>query len=150
MMFIKYSLWAALAGGLIPVMAVINAKLGATLGNPLHAPVILMLVGLVAAIGLSLMLTSKIPDFRALETVNPLHLLGGVFVCFYVVSATLLSPRMGVSDFILFAVCAQILTSAAIDHFGLFGAAVREVSLAKGGGLALVIVGLMMSQMAKT
>ena len=62
MMFIKYSLWAALAGGLIPVMAVINAKLGATLGNPLHAPVILMLVGLVAAIGLSLMLTSKIPD----------------------------------------------------------------------------------------
>ncbi|PRY99600.1 transporter family-2 protein [Jezberella montanilacus] len=149
MLFIKYALWAALAGGLIPVMAVLNAKLGATLGNPLHAPVILMLVGLLVAISISLILTSKLPNVRALGSVNPMYLLGGFFVCFYVVSATLLSPRIGVGNFILFAVCTQIVVSAAIDHFGLFGAAVREVSLARLGGLALVITGLITSQLAK-
>jgi len=149
MIFFKYALWAAVAGGLIPVMAVLNSKLGATLGNPLHAPVILMLVGSLVAVSISLALTSKLPNIRALESVNPTYLLGGFFVCFYVVSATLLSPRIGVGNFILFAVCTQIFMSAAIDHFGLFGAAVREVSLARLGGLALVIAGLITSQMAK-
>lgn len=46
MMDTKYVVWAALAGGLIPVMCVVNARLGVTLGNPLQAPVVLLLIAL--------------------------------------------------------------------------------------------------------
>lgn len=34
-------LWAAAAGALIPVMAVLNSRLGKAIGEGLHAPVVL-------------------------------------------------------------------------------------------------------------
>ena len=61
-MHIKYYLWAALAGAFIPVMAVLNARLGVTLGEGLHAPVILFSVGVIATIASALILTGSLPS----------------------------------------------------------------------------------------
>jgi transporter family-2 protein len=150
MISIRLALWAALAGGLIPVMAVLNGRLGRALGNSLHAPVILMVVGLLTSLAICLALTYRLPDLGSLTSSQPIDYVGGLIVCFYVVSATLLAPRLGVGNFILFAVVAQIVTSALIDHFGLLGVLVREISWTRLFGILIVIAGLIITQMSKT
>ncbi|MEI8158568.1 MAG: DMT family transporter [Betaproteobacteria bacterium] len=147
-MYIKYALWSALAGGLIPVMGVLNARLGMAIGNPLQAPVILLIVALASGLAASLALTSGLPSTQSVARAAPLELAGGLIVCFYVFSATLLAPRIGIGNFILFAVCAQIITSAAIDYFGWFGIVAKEISPLRAGGLILLLVGLLTTQLA--
>jgi len=145
---IRFALWAAAAGALIPVMAVLNSRLGKVLEQPFHAPVILFLVGLLALTIVSIAVTGSLPDFTKLKGARPLDLAGGLIVGFYVLSATLLAPRFGVGNFILFAMVAQIVCAALIDHFGLLGAVVREVSLTRIIGIALLLLGLFVTQMA--
>ena len=147
MIDVRYAAWAALAGGLIPVMAALNAKLGRSLGEPAHAAVVLFGVGLIAAVCASLLMTGRMPAPASVVAAPPLSLLGGTIVAFYVFSITLLAPRFGVGNAILFAVIAQVFTSAVIDHFGLFGAALRPVSLVRLGGLGIIVTGLAVTQL---
>jgi len=149
-MSIRLLIWAALAGAFIPVMGILNGRLGRTIGEPLHAPVITMVVGLVLSFIFSFSFTRSLPDLSQLHRVNSVDYLAGAIVCFYVFSAALLAPRIGVANFIVFAVSAQIIVSVLIDNFGLFGAAVRPVSLLRMGGIALLLIGLAITQLADT
>ena len=67
---------------------------------------------------------------------------------FYVLSATLLASRIGIGNFIPFAVVTQIITSALIDHLDLFGAMVRPVSGLRAAGIGCFIIGLVITQVA--
>jgi transporter family-2 protein len=147
-MSLRLALWAALAGGLIPIMAVLNARLGRALGDALFAPMVLFVVALTASLIIGLSLRSETINLNALMETNPLNLAGGLIVCFYVLSATLLAPKMGVGNFIMFAVVAQVIVAACIDHFGLFGVMVREINLMRILGLTLLILGLVVSQLS--
>ena len=42
---VRLLIWAALAGAFIPVMAILNGRLGKSMGEALHASVILFGVG---------------------------------------------------------------------------------------------------------
>jgi bacterial/archaeal transporter family-2 protein len=146
--FVRYAAWAALAGAFIPVMAALNARLGRALGEPVHAVWCLFSVGLAAASVLSLAVSGRLPSVATLRGVPPAWLAGGLIVAFYVTSVTLLVPRLGVGATILFAVSAQIMTSALIDHFGLLGVPLRPVGLVRGLGIVLLLSGLAMTQLA--
>jgi transporter family-2 protein len=148
MILVRYALWAVLAGAFIPVMAVLNARLGRALGEPLNACVVLFAVALAAAGAASLLLAGRLPSPAALAGAPPATLAGGLIVAFYVVSVTLLAPKFGVGNVILFAMTAQILTSAAVDHFGLFGAAVRRVNVVRLLGLLVLLIGLLVTQLS--
>jgi bacterial/archaeal transporter family-2 protein len=54
--------------------------------------------------------------------------------------------REGIGNFILFALCAQLVMAAAIDYHGLFGAPVKDISLQRLGGIVLVLAGLAVAQ----
>jgi transporter family-2 protein len=129
-------------------MGVLNARLGRALGEPLHAPVVLLIIAFGASLVLSLSLTQSLPNISNLSVAQPIDFAGGLIVCFYVLSATLLAPRLGIGNFILYAVVTQTITSAVIDHFGLFGVLVREVSFKRMVGIVIVIVGLVITQWA--
>ena len=99
---------------------------------------------------MSLALTGALPTPAKLAFVQPADLAGGLIVAFYVVSATLVAPRFGVGNLILFAMVAQIVFSAAIDHYGLLGVPVRPVSVVRIGGLLLMTAGLVITQFANS
>jgi len=141
-------IWAALAGAFIPVMAILNGRLGKSIGDSLYAPIILFFIGFVFCCLCSLYFTKNLPLPQDLLTAQPIEYLGGLIVGFYVVSATLLAPRIGVGNFIVCAVSAQIITSVLIDNFGLLGAVIRPVSSLKFIGIALLLVGLAITQVA--
>jgi transporter family-2 protein len=146
MISLKYALWAALAGGVIPLMGIFNARLGNVLGSPFHAPMFLFVAAFTAAVCVGLALTQRLPDVSKLANASPQDFVGGLIVCFYVTSITLLAPRMGIGNFIMFALCAQLIVAAAIDYFGLFGAPVKDISLQRLGGLLLMLAGLAVAQ----
>jgi transporter family-2 protein len=141
------TLYAAimLAAGIgIPVLAALNAALGVRLGSPFAAGVILFTVALTAAT-LVLLLTGPAPLLRAPQA--PAHLfLAGLLVAFYVLSITAVAPRFGVGNAVFFVLLGQLISAAAVDHFGLFGANVSPLSLARAGGIALMAAGVWMTQ----
>ena len=148
MLSVRFALWAAAAGALIPVMAVLNARLGRALGEPLHAPVVLFGVGLLALLGSAWALTQDLPHWANLRQAQPMDFAGGLIVGFYVLSATLVAPRIGVGNFSLCAVVAQIVCATLVDQFGLFGAQVRPADWGRLSGIALLIVGLVITQVS--
>lgn len=148
MLFLRNAFWAMAAGAFIPVMAVLNARLGRSLADPLHAVFILFAVGFAVSGLVCLVLTGGLPAMSKLSEVAPINFSGGLIVAFYVFSVTLLAPRFGIGNTILFVMVAQIFTSAALDHFGLFGAAVRPVNGLRAMGLAILLTGLVVTQFA--
>lgn len=147
MMHLRYAIWASLAGVLIPVMAALNARTAKILGEPLHATFVLFAVGVIAAGAASLIFIGRLPSPTALRSVPPTNFVGGCIVGFYIFSVTMLVPRFGVGNAILFVMTAQVFTSAAIDHFGWLGVATRPLNPLRLGGLSLMLVGLWISQL---
>jgi transporter family-2 protein len=144
------SLYAAimLAAGIgIPVLAALNAALGQRLGAPVAATVILFLVALSAAL-VMLALTGSAPAL-AKAPGAPKHLfLAGLLVAFYVLSITYVAPHFGVGNAVFFVLLGQLVSAAAIDHFGLFGAQVSPLSLMRAGGIGLMAAGVWLTQQA--
>lgn len=139
--------WAFVAGVLIPVMAASNGALTRLTGNP--APVMLSVfaVGLLATAAITAV--SGMKGATALTNAPPYLFCGGLVVAFYVLSVSVLTPRIGVVSTITCAVAGQIVMSAVIDHFGLFGAVQRPVDLPRAAGLGLLLAGLFLTQTRK-
>jgi len=146
MSIIGYAAWAFAAGALIPLMAILNAGLARATGGFIQATVLLFAIGLVASLALAAVVAARIPSPTALVGIAPRQYAGGLIVAFYVVSITYLAPRFGVGNAILLAVTAQLLTSAAIDHYAAAGAALRPLTLVRGIGLAIVVLGVVITQ----
>lgn len=134
------------AGIGIPVLAALNARLGANIGSPAAAATILFVVAFLAA-GAAALLAGP-GAFRALPG-QPGHLfLAGLLVAFYVLSITWIAPTFGVGNAVFFVLLGQVASAAAIDHFGLFGAPVTEVSPLRLMGIAVMGAGVALTQLA--
>jgi bacterial/archaeal transporter family-2 protein len=143
---VSYALWAFAAGALIPLMAILNAGVARSVGGPIQATMVLFATGLFAALLLAFVTKTRLPELQALVRIAPVQYAGGLIVGFYVLSITFIAPRFGVGNAILFAVTAQLLTSAVIDHFALVGAAVRPLTTLRAIGLLIVITGVVLTQ----
>jgi transporter family-2 protein len=148
MINIKYLVWALLAGSFIPLVGILNGRAGRALGDSLQASVVLFTVTLVLAVAVAVLLGRGLPGLADIARLQPVEYGGGLIVAFYVLSATILANKIGVANFIVLAVSGQIIFSLMIDHFGLFGAPVRPVNLLQVGGAALLLVGLVTTQLA--
>ena len=140
--------WAFAAGALIPVMGSLNAGLSRALGSAPGAAIILFTDALTAMALLFAVMQQSIPTASQFVAAPSQLYLGGLIVAFYVISVTVLVPIFGVGNTILFAMTAQIVMSALMDHFGLFGAPVRPVSLMRLAGLILMLAGLFLAQVS--
>lgn len=141
-----YALIMLLAGVGIPLLAAMNAALGGRLGNPAAAAAVLFLVALVSA-GVVFAATGAHGLSRLAGA--PRHLLlGGVLIAFYVLSITYIAPQFGIGNAVFFVLLGQLMSAAAIDHFGLFGAQATTLGPARIGGIALMAAGVWLTQQA--
>jgi bacterial/archaeal transporter family-2 protein len=135
------------AGVGIPILAAINAQLGARIGAPMAAGVIGLSVALLFAAA-AVVVTGQ---GRALALVagQPLWLLaGGAFMAFYLLSITWIAPRFGVGNAVFCVLLGQMMAAAVIDHFGLFGARVVSMNMQRLAGLLTMAIGLVLIQRA--
>ncbi len=135
------------AGVGIPILAALNAQLGARIGSPFAAAAVLFCVALAAAV--VVMTATRSGGALAQVPVQPKHLLlGGLLVCFYVTSITFVAPRFGVGNAVFFVLLGQMVSAALIDQFGLFGAIVREMTWQRAAGIGAMVAGLVLIQRA--
>ena len=141
-----YALIMLLAGIGVPMLAALNAALGVRIGSPAAAAAILFLIALLSA-GVMTLLTG--PQALARLTDAPKHLLlGGVLIAFYVLTITYIAPHFGVGNAVFFVLLGQLISAAAIDHFGLFGAQVSPLGLTRAAGIGIMAIGVWVTQLA--
>ena len=150
MVNIKYLVWALLAGAFIPLIGILNGRVGRALGEPFYASVMLFGVAIILAFVVSVIFGKAAPSVQNLQTLRPMDYTAGFIVAFYVISATVLAGKIGVANFIVMAVSGQILFSLMIDHFGLFGAPVKPINTTQLFGTVLLLIGLATTQLASS
>jgi len=142
----QYALIMLAAGIGIPTLAALNAALGRVMGSPAAAAAILFAVALAIAV-VATLITGPQALARAAEA--PKHLfLGGVLVAFYVLSITYIAPSFGVGNAVFFALIGQLISTAVIDQFGLFGAQISPLTLTRASGIALMGIGVWVTQLS--
>ena len=141
------ALWSFLAGVGIPLVGVLNSGLARALGSPFAATATVFAIAFAAATLLTA-LTGTAPALAGFGQAPARSYIPGLIMGFYALSATVLIPRFGVGNFVLFILFAQVTTSAVVDHYGLLGVTRRPLDALRLGGLALVLAGLAMTQVA--
>lgn len=142
---LRDAVWMLAAGIGIPVLAALNARLGALIGAPVAAAVVLFAVATLAALA-TLAVAGGAGALPRVAAAPPHLLLAGLFVAFYVISITVVAPRFGVGNAVFCVLLGQMIAAATIDHFGLFGALVRPVTLLRAAGIGVMGLGLLLIQ----
>ena len=143
---LRYAAVMLAAGIGIPVLAALNAQLGTRLGSPAAAATCLFAVAMLSTLAV-LAVTGPAAITGAVEA--PRHLfLAGCLVAFYVLSITWIAPKFGIGNAVFFVLLGQLISAAAIDHFGLMGARVSPVNLTRAAGIALMAAGVLLTQKA--
>lgn len=120
----------SIAGGVaIGIQAVVNSGLGKKVGT-IEASFISFLIGTIALF-ITMIIFGK-GNFFAINEVPKWQLIGGLLGAFYVFIMIMSVPKIGVIAAFFSIIAGQILMSAIIDHFGLFGGETYPLDIKKG------------------
>lgn len=143
-----YAALSIVAGVLIPIMAALSGAMGRTFDNPQIAALIVVGGAFAMVAGFTFATGGAAFDWRMLKQASALQLVAGFGMAFYLLSITFLAPRFGVGNAVMLVVAGQIASSALIDHFGLFGAPHKPIDVMRASGLAIMVIGVIIAQMA--
>jgi bacterial/archaeal transporter family-2 protein len=137
---------AAGAGVLLIFQPLMNAILARAIGSPFGATLVSLIVSLTGAI-LMVAITGRGTMTReTLSTVPWWVFLAGLVGLIFVLAGVTIAPVTGALVFIVCVIAGQLVGALVADHFGLFGIAVRHVSVGRLLGLALVLGGAVLAQ----
>lgn len=137
------SLFAVAIGVLLPLQALINARLGQATHGPLLASTVSFVVGTLVLAAALLATRTPLPDARMAAGVPWFAWLGGLIGAVYVLGATLLVLRLGAASLVCLVVLGQLVGALALDHFGVLTAP-RPADLVRVLGVVLVAVGALL------
>lgn len=139
-----YLLIALLAGAMMPTQAATNGRMASFVESPILAALISFAVGTVALFVYALLSGETLSSLAAAKDAPPVAWIGGFLGAFFVASAVILVPRIGVAMTFSLLIAGQMIVTLIIDHFGLFGIPVKEVSLTRIGGILLITAGVVL------
>jgi transporter family-2 protein len=134
---------AALVGALLPLQALVNARLGQSTHGALFASLASFCVGSLALLCCWLLLRPAAIDVGTLARVPWWGWSGGLIGALFVVAATVLVPRLGAAALICVVVFGQMLGSLLLDHFGVLHPR-QPADALKIVGMALVAAGMLL------
>lgn len=138
-----YLLAAAAIGMAFSVQPAVNAAGARVLGSPVAAAVVSVAITL-------LCLLAALPFFGGMTRLSSVLelpwwiVLGGIVGALIVAGGATIAPFTGAALFFMCLIAGQLVASTVLDHHGAFGMVERPLSLMKGAGLAVVIVGVLM------
>ncbi len=138
--FVALSTLMFLTGIGIPLMATLNGNLGRQLASPAAATAVMFCVGLV--LSLICLAFVGLPDLTNIRSVKLPYMLGAGFMVFYALAITFTGPKIGIGNAVFFVLLGQMVSAAAIDHFGLWGALSSAFTLRRAMGLLIMAVGI--------
>jgi len=136
-------LMAFVAGSAISIQAAVNSQLaGGIGGNPVVAGLVSFFLGTLALATLAVT-RGGFSAAVALLPSQPLWSFGGGLLGASAIFCTVvLAPRIGLANMLALVIAGQLLASLTIDHFGLVGVAIRQVSGIKLTGAIVMLLGV--------
>ena len=132
-----------ITGGLVPVQAVLNMRLGRQVGGPLMSSLLSFITGLIC-----LLILNLATNYQAVVQIKPFATspwyiwFGGVIGALFVGYITWVNQQQGLALTFALVVSGQLFMSLLIDHYGLFGSAVRNITAPQVIGVVLILAGL--------
>lgn len=141
----KYALLllVVMVGTLLPLQALVNARLGHVTAGAIFAATVSFLVGTVS---LTLILLAMRPAWPSLDQVARLPTwawTGGLIGAAYVAIATFTVPRLGASALISLTVLGQLAGALLLDHFGVLHAP-QPATPMRIAGVLLILGGVLL------
>ena len=133
---------ALAAGMMMPTQATTNNKMATVVGSPIAAAFLSFVVGTIALFGVMVATGTSLSSLWSVREAPPVAWLGGFLGAFFVAAAVLLTPRLGVAMTFSLFIAGQMIMSLVIDHFGLLGLPVKEVSMVRVFGILLITAGV--------
>jgi bacterial/archaeal transporter family-2 protein len=142
---------AAVAGACLATQAGVNAQLGRYLGHPLWATFVSFAVGTLLIVPLLALWNVSAPSLADAAAKAPWWVwTGGAIGVFFVTAALVLAPQTGMAAFLSAMIAGQLIASLVLDHYGLIGLPVRPVTLYRALGTALIVVGVLVTQLQRS
>lgn len=142
-MNIAYYLLAICAGLGITLQTTLNGQLAKGVGGDSVAAALFSFTAGAVCLGIfSLMRGGIVASLAAIPAQPWWSLLGGLLGASALLSYVVLAPKIGLSALLGLAIAGQIISSLAIDNFGLMGALERPVSSIKLVGTVVMLAGL--------
>ena len=140
-------LLVALGGAGLTLQAVWNARLRASTTSPVLTAMISVLVTLLS---LALVWASGATERGALPAFNALPTwawVGGVFAAVYLVVSLIALPKLGAAVVFSLVIAGQMVAALIVDSTGVFEAVQIPLSLSRGLGAILLLLGVILIQM---
>jgi len=139
-----YLLLALLAGAMMPTQAAMNNKMAAFVDSPVLAAFISFVVGTIALFVYILLTGTPLGSLSSAKDAPAIAWVGGLLGAFFVAASVTLVPRLGVAMTFSVLIAGQMIVTLVIDHFGLLGVPVKEVSIARISGIVLIAAGVVL------
>lgn len=139
-----YLLIALLAGAMMPTQAATNNKMAAFVDSPVLSALISFGVGTVALFVYVILSGVPLSNIANAKDAPAIAWVGGLLGAFFVAAAVSLVPRLGVAMTFSLIIAGQMLVTLVIDHFGLLGVPVKEISVARIAGILLITAGVIL------
>lgn len=129
------------AGACATVQVGVNNTLRAALGDPVPAALVSFVVGTAALAGYVVLTGTPMPLFRAASSGPGWMWFGGLLGAVFVAASILVASKIGAAGAMVWIIAAQLITSLALDHLGVFGFDTRVVSPPRIVGAVLLFAG---------
>lgn len=135
---------ALLAGTMLPMQAVINARLARPFGSPVWGAAISGAITTLALILIGLALSRGLPRSEGVSEMPLWSWAGGLCGAFALSAMTATAPRLGAATMIAMVVTGQVIFSLVVDQFGLFGATPSPITMQRVIAACLLITGALL------
>ncbi len=138
-----YILFGLVAGMTMPVQAGVNLRLRESLADPVFAAFVSFAVGAVvlAVYGFSL---RPVPTMAMAAGAPWWSWTGGVLGAFFVFAIIVLAGALGATSSMAWLLAGQFLAALVLDHFGLLGYSVHQISWPRVLGVVLLLSGALL------
>ncbi len=131
-------------GAMLSIYLPMNSMVSRHLGSAITANITFFLMALVTSV-LIFIVWGDHTSLSRLKTVPWYLYLTGFVSAFIVLATTYLIPQMGVRRFFILTISGQILMALAVSHYGLLDTPADPLTMKKGVGAVLVVLGALFS-----
>lgn len=135
---------AMAAGVALVTQQVLNANLRTALNSAAWSGFVSYAVGLLCMAALIAAMREPLPSAASAARLPWWAWSGGALGALFIGLAILLVPRLGAATFIALLIAGQMMTSVALDHFGVLGLSARPVDAGRLVGITLLIAGVVL------
>jgi bacterial/archaeal transporter family-2 protein len=133
---------------MLPLQAVINAKLAHFVGGPMWASAISAFVSMVVLSGVAGLIGAEGPRLAGLSSAPWWAWTGGLCGVVVLAATAAVTPRIGAASMTALVMAGQVLVAILFDRFGVFGLQVHEIGVCRLAAAVLLIAGAALMSIA--